>query len=646
MTMPTPDVPEEAYVGRGRVTESKDLDALTFARVVARRARTAAYKLRGIEAASAGEVKEAEDEATPAIRGAVGEPETDRRKRQEGRIQKYYEKVHEQADFLPARFLQDGANLVPAVCRMRVLAPNGNRYTGTGFLIAPGFIMTNNHVLETPQWAADSQAIFDFQEGGESFRVALEPDRFFLTDEALDFTIVACDRRLVEGITPVALLQNSALIARNDRVYIIQHPAGRPKEVVLRNNDVIRVRDRVVWYRADTEGGSSGSPVFNEDWQLVALHHAGWKEGGSDRATNEGISLPAIIRYLQGLSGGEEAGDRGIESILDTVSDSSPFLGFFDRGRSYEVSVDSFSGTSQYADIGFWNIEHFNNRINNRRVATIADVVTRLSLDAFGLTEVESGALERLVRTLERSGDSYGFVYHNTPGSQDIAVLYDRDTTEAVKMDDIYDRHAERLAATTPSGRTAFPRHPLFARCQVQERAEDEPVEFVMVVLHLKAYVSDPPSRERRALAAEMLAEIVADIRERTELPVIIGGDYNELLTTDVLAPLRDSPDLFALTTDDARDGGISYIGRRHRSLIDHIIVSDDVPLGRIQGDDAAIVRLDRSVADFADDASDHVPLVMRMVYRDQPADDGDRGEEGPVVEIPEGADRLRLSFE
>ena len=635
---------KKEYVGRGREVPSEDLDDLTFARVVARRARVLGSKLRdsGVE----DDKTEAAVEAAASVRGEVGEAETERRKDQEKSIKQYYEKIHEEADFLPARFLQQGADLVPAVCRMRVLAPDGNRYTGTGFLIAPGFIMTNNHVLETPQWAVDSQAIFDFQEGGESFRVALEPERFFITNEALDFTIVACDARQVRDIAPVPLLQNSALITRDDRVYIIQHPRGRPKEVVLRNNDVIRVRDRVVWYRADTEGGSSGSPVFNEDWQLVALHHAGWKEGGSKRATNEGISLPAIIRYLQGLSGSEAAGDRGIESILETVSDSSPFLGFFDQGRSFEVSVDSFSGSSQYADIGFWNIEHFNDRINDRRVATIADVVTRLSLDAFGLTEVESGALGRLVRMLERAGDSYGFVYHNTPGRQDIAVLYDRDTTVAEKMDDIYDRHADRLAARTPSGKTAFPREPLFARCIVQERVEDEPVEFVMVVLHLKAYVSDPPSRERRALAAEMLAEIVADIREATELPVIIGGDYNELMTTDVLAPLRDSPDLFALTTDDARDGGISYIGRRHRSLIDHIIVSDDVPLGSIQGDDAAIVRLDRSVADFADDASDHVPLVMRMVYREEPRDDDDQGEEGPVLEIPEGAEKVRLAFE
>ena len=565
------------YIGLGREAPSEDLDDLTFARVVARRARALGRKLQDLR----GDEAEEGLETATAARGEVGDAETRRRKDQEASIEQYYEKVHEEADFLPARFLEQGADLVPAVCRMRVLTPDGKRYTGTGFLIAPGYIMTNNHVLENRDWAADSQAIFDFQAGGSQFRVALEPERFFITDEALDFTIVGCNADQVRGIRHVPLLQNAALITRHDRVYIIQHPAGRPKEVVLRNNDVIRVRDKVVRYRADTEGGSSGSPVFNEDWQLVALHHAGWFEGRSDRAINEGISIPAIIRYLQGLSrGGERAGERGIESILETVGDSSPFLGFFDHRSSREVSVDSFSGSSDYADIGFWNIEHFNDRINDRRVATIADVVSRLSLDAFGLTEVERGALNRLVRHLERSGDSYGFVYHDARGRQDIAILYDRDTAVVEKLDDVYRRHQDKLDARTPSGKTAFPREPLFAHCIVQERAEDDPVEFVMVVLHLKAFVSDPSSRERRALASEKLAEIVDDIRQTMELPVILGGDYNELITTDVLAPLRDSPDLFALTTDDANDGGISYIGRRHRSLIDHIIVSD----GRASG--------------------------------------------------------------
>ncbi|MGJ8609881.1 MAG: hypothetical protein ACSHWY_02220 [Octadecabacter sp.] len=72
------------------------------------------------------------------------------------------------------------------------------------------------------------------------------------------------------------------------------------------------------------------------------------------------------------------------------------------------------------------------------------------------------------------------------------------------------------------------------------------------------------------------------------------------------------------MTADDAEEGALSYIGDRYRSLIDHIVVSDDVTLSPISGDDAAIVRLDKSVQDFTRDISDHVPIVIRMVRREK----------------------------
>lgn len=637
---------KRTYVGRGREIKSSDLEHLIFARVVARRARTLLRKTeeRGDDQETPVTLRRSVTEGA-AIRGGLSTANNKNRKIQESEIKSFFEKVHQTADFLPAKFLQDGAELVPAVCRMAVTTPDQKRYTGSGFLVAPGLIMTNNHVIENSDWADESLAIFHFQEGRSPVRVALEPERFFLTDKKLDFTIVACDRVRTKDIEPVPLFQNPALITRNERVYIIQHPQGRPKEVVLRNNDVLRLKDTVVQYRADTDGGSSGSPVFNEDWQLVALHHAGWREGSGDDATNEGISMSAIIRFLQGRQAEESGGARGVERILENVRDTSPFLGFFDSERSFEVSVDSFVGSSDYADIGFWNIEHFNNNVAAERIGDVGDVVSRLALDAFGLTEVQTGALDRLVERLERTGDSYGYVYENASGSQDIAILYDRDTTEVEKLDELYTRHASLLKARTPSGKTAFPRNPLFARCTVQESTDDPAVTFVMIVVHLKAYVSDPSSRERRALAAEKLAMIVADIRERLDLPVVIGGDYNELIDSGILSPLTDAPDMLALTTDDAEDGGISYVGARYKSLIDHIVVSSDVRLGRIEDDDAAIVRLDRSVADFVEDASDHVPVVVRLVYRDEPVVGDSAGNENEIV-IPEGASRIKLQFD
>jgi V8-like Glu-specific endopeptidase len=56
-----------------------------------------------------------------------------------------------------------------------------------------------------------------------------------------------------------------------------------------------------VHYRAPTEGGSSGSPVFNDQWEVIALHHKGGKVGmprlnglSGTYAANEGIAVRRV----------------------------------------------------------------------------------------------------------------------------------------------------------------------------------------------------------------------------------------------------------------------------------------------------------------------------------------------------------------
>jgi V8-like Glu-specific endopeptidase len=49
-----------------------------------------------------------------------------------------------------------------------------------------------------------------------------------------------------------------------------------------------------VTYKTNTQEGSSGSPCFDEDWQLVALHHSGDPRMKQAAEFNEGIPLAAI----------------------------------------------------------------------------------------------------------------------------------------------------------------------------------------------------------------------------------------------------------------------------------------------------------------------------------------------------------------
>lgn len=604
---------------QAKIKDAQDLDHDTFRRLVARRARII----------TDAKVDVIDEECRRAL---------------EDDISQFFEKINQGADFLPASFLQKGSQRAKAVCRISV--PGG---FGTGFLIAShDFIMTNNHVLPDSFTAQSSVAEFGFEDSGrELLRVPLNPDKLFITDEDLDFTIVGCDGSLLEDVEPIPLLRNPATITREERVNIIQHPRGRPKEIAIHENKVIRILDKVVRYRTDTEPGSSGSPVFNNQWDLVALHHAGWAEAGGT-ATNEGIRIASIVAHLLGERQRRGEVTHELDAVLNLVPDSSPLLGFFDIDGvepedTREIEVPSFAGTPDFADVGFWNIEHFNGQISQQRVERVADVLDRLSMDVMGLVEVEKPALEDLVEALRQRGNAVDFKLLDVPGRQDLAVLFDLETTTVELADDIEQRHRQALSVTTPSGRSAFPRKPLFARCRVVDNTE--PIEFMMIVVHLKAF-GDAQSKARRRLAAEVLNEIIEDVRNNENLPVVLGGDFNETLNNDVLDSLLSSPDLFTLTSDDAMNNAISFIGSRHRSLIDHIMVSRDVRLGSIAGDDAAIVRLDRGVRDFSDDVSDHVPIVMRMVGRSTPIDVPDvGGEEETSLPVPTGTTKVTLNF-
>ena len=90
-------------------------------------------------------------------------------------------------------------------------------------------------------------------------------------------------------------------------VNILQHPGGGAKRLAMRNNAVARVDDSLIAYWTDTDYGSSGAPVFDDNWQVIALHRAYEERSG--------------LTYLGRNVGGANVGSR-ITKIVEHLSAS------------------------------------------------------------------------------------------------------------------------------------------------------------------------------------------------------------------------------------------------------------------------------------------------------------------------------------
>lgn len=234
--------------------------------------------------------------------------------------------IGDTTNFLPYSFLEEGMIVGRSVGRVNVRMDRGNGAEvlgyGTGFLVAPSILMTNAHVLPTPEFSKDSLVQFNYEmdmlgneEDPSTFK--LDPDALFITSpkEKLDFTLVKVAEKdgkaAGEKWGTIRLINNPAKVMVGENVNIIEHPNGRRKEVVIQENEITGLYEGgYIHYEADTLRGSSGSPVFNNQWFVVAIHHSGVykrdqngdvviQNGEPVYQSNEGIRISSIVEYLR-----------------------------------------------------------------------------------------------------------------------------------------------------------------------------------------------------------------------------------------------------------------------------------------------------------------------------------------------------------
>jgi S1-C subfamily serine protease len=202
--------------------------------------------------------------------------------------------------------LQKMLQLAPAVCRFEVRFPD-RIGRGTGFRIGPDLLLTNWHVfhLDDGTRATDVTAEFGYEEdstgGGLATRV-ISTDLASLQGDAADDWAVIRVTKALDSAWPVIALSQAVKPQRNQAAFIIQHPGGERKRIGFVRNQVTWIDERVVHYLTDTQEGSSGAPVFNEQGQLIALHHAGGRPqevaGKPPLKKNEGIRISRIVEGL------------------------------------------------------------------------------------------------------------------------------------------------------------------------------------------------------------------------------------------------------------------------------------------------------------------------------------------------------------
>lgn len=259
-----------------------------------------------------------------------------------------FERLIGESDLTSINFLDRGRRAAAAVCRIKMPMNEGFAY-GTGFLVGARLLMTNNHVIASRAEASQVEAEFGYEHDVDGVLAApvqfnLRPDEMFFTDSNLDFTLVAVAPFSEGGVSierfgRLPLIPVSGKGIGGEWVSIVQHPNGQPKQIAIRASQIVDLDpamapgvnlDQFIYYSTDTEPGSSGSPVFNDQWQVVAIHHKAVPapvEAGAKRTNkvrwiaNQGVRISAIFRHLTSL----RLEDDSANSILNRLSGAIGF---------------------------------------------------------------------------------------------------------------------------------------------------------------------------------------------------------------------------------------------------------------------------------------------------------------------------------
>lgn len=246
----------------------------------------------------------------------------------------------------------------------RILVKKNSTLVGyaTGFMVSPRLMLTNRHVFQTAADAQTSEVQFGYEfdtlgKEKAATAFAFRPDEFFYSNEELDYALVAVSPTSRDSLTQLSSYGYLYLDPEKGKLgevgkeslNIIHHPDGDFKQLSIRENLFTEITPTTIWYKTDTAQGSSGGPVFNDQWQVVALHHSGIPDknakgeyidknghpvpyiGGRIQESkinwiaNEGIRISVILEDIFGKAGTNELVSQ-LKIKNDTARVSTPII--------------------------------------------------------------------------------------------------------------------------------------------------------------------------------------------------------------------------------------------------------------------------------------------------------------------------------
>ena len=269
----------------------------------------------------------------------------------------------------------------------------GESYICTGFLVGPDLFMTNHHCIHDEfglRPLSTARIFMDYYQEidvdgtlGGLTALVLE---LLHADAEKDYALLRLNAPI--GDTYGWLELDATTVPDSSQsVKLISHPDGRSKEIVRRNSQILNVpalQDDfpfLLIYLADTEGGSSGAPVFLKDGTgVIGIHHSGYRNRFTGEPLFNGGSLMSYIvpeiqqylppgeeppieePYMYWVDSGTDKIQRGHadgSNIEDLVTDGlrTPTNIALDMKAKHMYWTDSGTDTIRRADLNGSNIE-------------------------------------------------------------------------------------------------------------------------------------------------------------------------------------------------------------------------------------------------------------------------------------------------